>query len=830
MNKAISALLFLLLSPISGALAQGLEFQSMNYEIDERTSLNVFAHHPLTFKDRLEISFEMKLTPISRYGYIFRLSNAEDPNQIWNLSYDGRNEPLVIRLNEEGFKSAILAEIPGEELPLHQWVPVWVCFDADADSVHVRIGQKEWGEKTSFKQARFKPTLYFGVSGHVVELPSFSIRDLVIADKDRSVHFPLSEASGQKVRDRNGKVYGRVTNPAWLSNDASHWKPVATLSSDIPGGHYYDPVRHEVGLFTTRGVKKYNINTDRASESGYATPCPIHILLGTAFLKGNALYAYELSDWVEGPGKTSVAKLDLETMQWTALSQDRLDGPMHHHAAFLNPLSGEETFYGGYGDMFFNGDFYTFKDEAHWYRDTLGRSLDPQLCPRFFCSAGVSPDGQSAYIFGGLGNESGEEVVGRRYFYDLHRYDLKTGTCQHLWTIDWPNEPSVPARGLVIRDSCFYALCYPEYLTKSTMYLYRFDLSDGSCDRIGTGIEVDSDKIWCNSNLYFDAALNKLVAVCCNVDRDLNPKIEVYTILFPPINEQVRKQSLFLWIILGAIGAVSLLTLLIRWLRKRSRKRHHLQQEHDRYILSLNDASKRAYRTQDKPNSIYLFGEFTVTDRNGTVITDLFSQQTKALLLLLFRAEDKGISSSRISGILWPDKEPERARNSRGVAVSNLRKALGSLDGINLTYEEGVYRLRLAEPFHLDFYDFKRLISEGDAEGALCILSRGRFLKDTQNHLSDGFKSDAEALIIPFLTAEMDLKMKDGQRLAAIEIADIALEYDPQDELALRHSVAALNALGRRDDALVRYSVFQANWQKLNGEPYPVKFNELNTR
>ena len=59
MNKAISAFLFLLLSPISGALAQGLEFQSMNYEIDERTGLNVFAHHPLTFKDRLEISFEM---------------------------------------------------------------------------------------------------------------------------------------------------------------------------------------------------------------------------------------------------------------------------------------------------------------------------------------------------------------------------------------------------------------------------------------------------------------------------------------------------------------------------------------------------------------------------------------------------------------------------------------------------------------------------------------------------------------------------------------------------------------------------------------------------
>ena len=51
--------------------------------IDEAVSLGaqlIVTHHPLTFKDRLEISFEMKLTPISRYGYIFRLSNAEDPD------------------------------------------------------------------------------------------------------------------------------------------------------------------------------------------------------------------------------------------------------------------------------------------------------------------------------------------------------------------------------------------------------------------------------------------------------------------------------------------------------------------------------------------------------------------------------------------------------------------------------------------------------------------------------------------------------------------------------------------------------------------------------
>ena len=106
------------------------------------------------------------------------------------------------------------------------------------------------------------------------------------------------------------------------------------------------------------------------------------------------------------------------------------------------------------------------------------------------------------------------------------------------------------------------------------------------------------------------------------MDRDLSQKIDVYTILFPPVNGQVRKHPLLPWIILGSAGAAFLLILLIRFLRRRRLKRQHLQQEHDRYVLSLNDASKRAYRSQDRPNSICLFGDFTVTDRTGRVISD----------------------------------------------------------------------------------------------------------------------------------------------------------------------------------------------------------------
>ncbi len=825
--KRVLIPLILSLSSLLPGRAQGLEFRSMNHAIDERTTYEVFAQRHPRFNDRLEISFDLKTLPISRYGYIFRLSNADDPDHIWNLSFDGRTGTIAIRLNDEGIRSAIFAEIPEKDLPYHQWTHIDVCLDAAADSVWCRIGGRSYGQALDFRVKSFRPSLFFGQSGHVVELPSFAIRDLTLSDGLSTLRFPLDEKTGTKVHDEGGRAFGRVINPVWLAGDAMQWKHAATLSSDTPGGCYYDPERHEVGLYSSRGLQKYSLNTERTATQPYASPCPIRILSGTSFWKEGRLYAYELSDWVDGPGKASVAELDLNTLEWTPLSTDRLDGPMHHHGAFLNPVTGEGSFFGGYGDMYFNGDFYAFGADGHWRREEVDRTQDPGLFPRFFCSAGVAPDSTCAYIFGGLGNETGEEVVGRRYFYDLHRYDLRTGECRHLWTIDWPYESSIPARGLVVRDDCFYALCYPEHLTRTTMYLYRFSLADGSCQRLASGIEANSDKIWCSSSLFYDASLDKLVAIANDVGGDLTPRADIYTLSFPPMQAPAEKSASAPWILIAVAAAAVLLGVLARSLGKRRRKKQDLQQEHDRYVLSQSDPRKRIYRAETRPNSISLFGPFTVTDRNGDNVTERFSQQSRTLLLLLIRAEEKGVSSSRISGILWPDKESFKARNSRGVAISNLRKALDALDGIALDYEGGVYKARVSEPLHMDYYDFRRCIDAGAADEALNLLSRGRFLKDLPNHIFDAFKSDVEALVVPFLAEEMDGKMAEGKRLATLEISDIALEYDPQDELALRRSVAALNALGRREDALVRYSLFQANWQRLNGEAYPVKFDEL---
>lgn len=69
---------------------------------------------------------------------------------------------------------------------------------------------------------------------------------------------------------------------------------------------------------------------------------------------------------------------------------------------------------------------------------------------------GYRKDDNSLYIYGGMGNESGEQIVGRQYFYDLHKVDLNNNTVSKLWEIPWNRENIVPVREMVIQDDSYF--------------------------------------------------------------------------------------------------------------------------------------------------------------------------------------------------------------------------------------------------------------------------------------------------------------------------------------------------------------------------------------
>ena len=113
---------------------------------------------------------------------------------------------------------------------------------------------------------------------------------------------------------------------------------------------------------------------------------------------------------------------------------------------------------------------------------------------------------------------------------------------------------------------------------------------------------------------------------------------------------------------------------------------------------------------------------------------------------MLQNSFEDGISSQRLSTLLWPDKPEDKVKNSRGVTINHLRKTLSELDDVELVYSKGCFRLVQGPAFYCDYTRCMEIISAeqiGENRGELVqLLSRGKFLKHDDQPLFDSFKEE----------------------------------------------------------------------------------------
>ncbi|ULT23873.1 hypothetical protein KUH03_32805 [Sphingobacterium sp. E70] len=135
------------------------------------------------------------------------------------------------------------------------------------------------------------------------------------------------------------------------------------------------------------------------------------------------------------------------------------------------------------------------------------------------------------------------------------------------WDVLWKDKHIVPARGLVFPDSShFYALCYPEYLTKSNIQLYRFSVKDGSFDILGDSVPIYSDKISTHAQLYYDQQLGRLLVLVQESKDDIQSTLKVYSLNMMPITSNElnavplsrSNRKVFLLLLLSTICGVGL--------------------------------------------------------------------------------------------------------------------------------------------------------------------------------------------------------------------------------------------------------------------------------
>ena len=835
MRVRFSYTLLLLLCTVvaeQDAQAQGLRFRGAPHPIDQRTSYDVFDGAAPRYDGSFDIEFDMQIypEPEAEVGYVLRIKE-ESGGSIYNLWYDVRGID-AFKFNEEGKWNLITTRIDPEELLGRQWFRVRIEFDLAQDSVRLTVHDRTLAVGQAGLPDTYRPVIVFGKSDHVIDVPAFAIKNLTVGGS-RKQRFPLNQSRGGEIFNDKGRPTGKASHPEWLINDAYSWKHRATFASHQQAGASYSAESNLLYYFNRDSLTVFDLTGDKAAVTLFGHPAPIDIDLGMNFIDPaeHKLYAYEV--YKEGPDTAaSVAALDLRSLTWETRSRQRLPSQLHHHAGRFDPVRRTYTIYGGFGQMRFSSDFYryTLADDT-WERIELPESTS--AFPRYFVSMGCRPEEEALYLFGGMGNESGDQTVGRTYYYDLHRYDPAAKRIEKLWEIPWQGPNVVPVRNMILHDGRIYTLCYPESVSDSYLRLYRFSLDDGSYEILGDSIPIRSDKIATNANLYFNEQRNELVATVQEFDDDISSRLHLYTLAFPAISaaelaelDRMQARPCGRWLTAGIAGLLLAAAGGLLFYRKRIARR---SPEAERSAAEAETAPAAGHR----PNSVYLFGDFHVRDRRNRDITYMFSAQQKQIFCLILQySVDEGISSKLLSCLVWPEKSELQVKNSRNVAINHLRKTLREIDGVELIHESGRFRIVQQAPFYCDHTRSFEIAAAKELTPALRdelvgIVSRGKFLQFFDLSLFDAFKKELELRLEPLLLREIAQSFGRSEHGATLAFAGAIFRIDPLNNEAFTLKIKTLLLLKRTEEAVVCYKNFTTEYKHALGIDYPVPFREM---
>ncbi len=840
----IRVFLFLCLSNflfLEDILAQGIELTGNHQPIEQRSTIRLFEQNHPKFEGVLKINFDLHIRDDGTSGYLIRLKD-KGQNPTYNLYFDKEDHEAVFRFNEEGKSSLIRLAIGIDKLNKQRWLPIRLTYDLSKGMISLAIGNFAIESVRVPQLKSYSPTVIFGKSDYLIDVPSFSIRELVIADDRQQLLFPMRESAGSILHDASGNAYGKVTNVTWLLNRAYHWQRSGAMYSSRKSGSEYDVKRQLAYYFNSDSLYIHHLRGGFTEAIRFTNPCPVLIKLGNSFLDSieNRLYVYETfyEHPHEGP---TIASLSLDDYTWRIESDAYLGLELNHHAAHYLADRRSLFVFGGFGNMLYNNDLRRYEiDKSDW---TAAQNVSKdEILPRYFTSMGYGDVTKKMYLFGGMGNESGQHIVGRKYFYDLYELDLAGGRTKKLWQLDWKEHHFVPARGLVIpNDQWLYLLGYPEHVSHSLIQLRRFSLADGSYEQLGDSIPIYSDKISTRAKLYHDKNLQKLIAIVQESDDDIRSKLSVYELDFPAISQSqlhafsksTKAQGTW-WIGFSALIIATGAILIYR-------KKHFTKQvspSEERFIsqtakpkIDIETTTKAPSWKHPDKNSILLYGDFTVLDRRGNDISHLFSTRLRQVFcLILIHSDSAGISSNLLSHLVWPDKPKDKVKTSRGVTINNLRKALSTVEGVEIVYKNGHYRVAISPPCYCDYTVLRhRTATDNDliSEDISQLIRRGSFLMGSDDPLFDEAKSKLENELILSLQKTMLLMEQQENWNSLFAAAELLMVLDPIHEMALKKGLTALQKLNSTTQASRFYTRFTEHYQQLLGETYPISFNEL---
>src|SRR6266567_1511802 len=240
---------------------------------------------------------------------------------------------------------------------------------------------------------------------------------------------------------------------------------------------------------------------------------------------------------------------------------------------------------------------------------------------------------------------------------------------------------------------------------------------------------------------------------------------------------------------------------------------------------------------------VYTFGVFHLDWQVPPFTTeDMWKSRTSArtLFKLLLCAPGRQASRSQLAGILWPETDEDKARESLRSASKVLRKVLQTASGEELLEQRNQHTiLKLAEQSRLwvDADAFEDLISQAGRattpDEALALwqqakaLLRGEFLADDQGsewmrHRWIKLRQQALRMARGRMVRHLaDLYLQHGQVSLAEEVLEHHLMRFPTDQDALHRLLVLLEQHGSFEEARLLYERARQTLAVLGKQPAP---------
>src|ERR1700722_2855611 len=542
----ITAILLIRTSDL--AQSYGLIFSSHEVVQEKRTSLDLTPEDSLCFNHNFDLSFDLSFLPRHQiyFGYIFRIIAAgKDGNdQNIDLIYNQRlyNFKIIVGENFSG----ISFSIDSTKL-YHTWNPFALHYDLDKHLLQCSINGRAIGSAAIPTTAGCFKFLWgandFGKSS-TRDIPPMQLKDIRLSgDGSLKYNWPLDESGGEAALDKLTRRAARIKNPTWLKPKYQIWDPIGSFTVRGYAGAAYDPVQDKLFIAGSDSIAAYTLTRDGFNLDWVPTH-PSTLLLGHQSIY-DTLDKKLLDVFID---RKLVNAFSFGSRQW---DQNLAYGPLTeywHANKFISP--GDSSLYvvGGYGQLRYKNlvQRYHF-GTRRW--DTVSTTGDT-LPPRYLSALGVDAQGKYAYIVGGYGSRTGDQMLDPRNYYDLFRFDIKKHSFRKSFSLRPLPYPFAFANSLVLtaKPNAWYGLLFPNDSYNSSLKLVGGSLTDSPFRLVGNTIPYSFHDIQPFADLYYSPLSNKLIAVTLftttEQDKERSTQVRVYTLNFPPEPTDIVRTSL----------------------------------------------------------------------------------------------------------------------------------------------------------------------------------------------------------------------------------------------------------------------------------------------